>query len=263
VIETGAASSRVALTAGPRIELASNSRARILRDRLVLEAGAGDLSSPGRFEIEAGAFRIAPASPDSTARVARAGGNEVQVAALKGSLRVYGTGGLLIANVVPGTALAFEPQGGGAAPPSNFLGCLLKKEGKFVLFDQATRILVELRGSGFEHEWGNRVQVIGTTDANARSTVAAQVVDVSSVSRFGVGGCRPVAQAVGAEVPEGAVPSQPAPPPAAGPQPVPPAGSVKTGMSAGVKVAIIAAVGGGGAAAAVIATKSDTDRSND
>ena len=263
IIETRATASLLRLNDGQRIELSAKTRAKVHRDRLVLESGMSDLSSPGKYQVEAGVFRIAPATPDSGARVARPSENVVQVAALNGSVKVYNAKGLLLANVFPDSALSLEAQQTGAAPPSSFLGCLLKKQGKFVLYDQTTRIVVELRGGGFEAEWGNRVQVIGTTDTMAQSTVAAQVVDVTSVTRFAEGGCSPVATAIGAELPSGA----PTEAPAARPAATQPAAKIPApkggGMSAGAKVAIVMLAGGGGAAAAILATKSKESRSQD
>jgi hypothetical protein len=179
---------------------------------------------------------------------------------------VYNSTGLQIANVFPGVALSFEPQEVGAAPPSSFLGCVVKKNDKFVLYDQAARILIELRGNQqFEDEWGNRVQAIGTTDTSAESNVAAQVVDVTSLTRFAQGGCESVATAIGGELPGVVTPPTPTPvaeaPPPPAPVPVPAGGG---GMSAGTKVAIVAAIGGGGAAAAILATQGGgDDRSRD
>jgi len=267
VIETTTAPSRVTLSTGARFQLSANSKAKVLADRVVLEAGASDLALDAKYEVEAGAFRIVPAAADSAARVARDGEAVVQVAALRGSLRVFNADGIQLANVVPGTALAFEPQAGGATAPSSFLGCVLKKEDKFVLYDQTTRLVIELRGQqDFTGEWGNRVQVIGTTDTTAESSVAAQMVDVTSLNRFGEGGCESVAAAIAADLP-----GAPAAPAAAEPAAVeaakapvpPPATTTGGGMSAGTKVLIIAAVAGGGAAAAILATQSSDDRSRD
>ncbi|MCP5115006.1 MAG: hypothetical protein GY953_29605, partial [bacterium] len=130
--------------------------------------------------------------------------------------------------------------------------------GIWVIYDQTTRMVVELRGDEgqFEPEWGNRVQVIGTTATSAESEVGAQIVDVSTLARVGAGGCSTVAAAIAGELPASAAPG-----PAAGaprPTPTPSSGS---GMSAGTKIAIVAAIGGGGAAAAVVLTKKESDRS--
>lgn len=240
VIETTGAPSSLRFNDGARVDLSGKAKATVYRDRLVLEAGYGDLSSPGAYQIEAVSLRISPASADASARIIRSGEKTVQVAAGSGTMKVFNAGGILVANVAPGTVLEFEPQAAGAAAPSSFLGCLLKKQGKFILYDQTTRIIVELRGTGFEREWGNRVQVIGTTDTSTESDVGAQVVDVTSLTRFAVGGCSPVASALSAELPPSAAPPAPgAPRPTAPAQPARRGG----GMSAGTKVAIVVAVG--------------------
>lgn len=242
LIETTAAPSALRLRHGPRIDLGEQARARVFSDRLVLEAGASDIRADTGFAVEAASLRITPAAAQTRARIIRPGEKIVQVGVSQGSVQVRDARGILIANVVAGTPLEFEPQVAGAAPPSSFAGCLLQKQGRWVLYDQATRILVQLRGTGFEREWGNRIQVIGTTDTGAQSEVAAQVVDVTSFTRLAQGGCEGVAKIVGAELPA---------------RPAPPGPPVQTGggMSAGTKVAILAAIGGGAGAGAYFATK--------
>lgn len=263
VIETGAEFSRVRLANGVRVGLGTNSKATFGRDRLVLESGTSELAVGREYAVEAGAFRVEPASSDGMARVTRRGEKLIEVAAIRGTVRVFHGGRLQIANVPAGAAFSFDPQDGGAAPPSSVLGCLLKKEGKFVVYDQTTRIVVELRGNqDFASEVGNRVQVIGTTDTSATSDVAAQVVNVSTLARFGEGGCDPVAAAIGAE---GAEAVSASPQPAGRPDPTQPAPPTQTtekgGVSAGVIIAIVALGGGGGAAAAVLASGGDDGRS--
>jgi hypothetical protein len=225
-----------------------------------------DLAAGRDYSVEAGTLRIKPSDSESAARVVHPDDKQVQVAALKGFLRVFDSRGLEIANVYPGVALSFEPQEIGEAPPANFLGCLLRRQDIFVLYDQTTRIIVELRGGfDFASEWGNRVQVIGTTDTTAQSEVAAQVIDVSSLTRFGEGGCEPVAGTIGAELPGGVIPEPPAaqpaapePPPAPRPAPRPAGGG---GMSAGTKVLIAGAAIGGGAGAIVLTQTGGDSRS--
>ncbi len=261
VVEAGAASSTIRLNSGGTIAIAAGSRAKVLADRVVLESNMSDLTAKGSYKIEADSFRVEPATDDAVARVVREDGKVVQVAALQGSLRVFGAEGLQIANVYPGVALSFEPGQNDAAPPATHLGCLLKKEGEYILYDQTTRIIIELRGSqNFEGEVGNRVQVIGTTDTSATSPIAAQVVDVTSLNRYAAGGCEPVASAIGAE-PVG----QPATAgPATGqpsPQQTPTPAAEKRGVSAGTVVLVVAAIGGGGAAAAILATQGGNNRS--
>ncbi|MCW5979525.1 MAG: hypothetical protein KIT09_15715 [Bryobacteraceae bacterium] len=250
-IQTRSAPSIVRLNSGARVELGQAAKATIHRDHLVLEAGTSDVTAAKKYEVLAASLRVSPGSPDTTARVVRRGEKTVQVGVAKGAVRVFNSEGILLANVFPGTPLEFEPQVAGAAPPSSFAGCLLRKSDRWIIYDQTTKIIAELRGSGFERDWGHRVQVIGTTDPSAQSDVGAQVVDVTSVTRFGEGGCQPVATSLNAELPAVMAPSgRPLPPPSNG-----------GGMSAGTKVAIAAGIGGG-AAAGILAGTRGSSRSN-
>lgn len=242
VIQTVGAPSVLRLNRGARVDLSGGARARVFADRLVLEAGYSDIRGAAQYAIEAASLRIAPVSADTAGRVVRQGEKIVQVGVAQGSVRVFNSGGVLVANVFPDSPLEFEPQVVSAAPPSSFAGCLLRKQDKWILYDQTTRIVVELRGTGFDKEWGNRVQVIGTTDTSAQSEVGAQVVDVTSLTRLAQGGCEGVANLIGAALPKTPLPAGPAP--AAG-----------GGMSAGTKVAIVAVVGGGAGAGAYFATR--------
>jgi hypothetical protein len=255
LVETARFPSRIRLESGTRIQLSPNSRARVFQDRLILEKGYSDFAAPGKYRIVARTLAISPATKDAVARVALHGAKMVQVAAAKGAVRVYAASGILVSNVEPGIALDFEPQVEGPSAPSTFIGCLLRKDGKFILYDQTTRMIIELRGTGFEKEWGNRVQVNGTASSSSQPEGGTvQVLDVTSITRIGEGGCEPVAEAIRAELPPA-----PAKPPASKPAPPP-----RTGMSAGTKVAIAAAVIGGGVGGAVAATQlGKSPRSND
>lgn len=262
-VQTAQTPANLRLDAGAKVTLNSGARATVYRDHLVLEGGLGKLAGSSGYRIEAASYKIVPESTDSSGSVYRADAKTVQVASSKGTLRVYDARGIQVANVVAGgDALAFSLQEVGAAPPSSLIGCLLKKDGKYVIYDQTTRLVVELRGdeAQFEREWGNRVQMIGTTATEAESEVGAQVVDVSTLTRVGAGGCSSVAAAITAELPAG-VAAAPAPTPST-PAPVPvPAGG--GGMSAGTKILIVAGIGGGavGAAAAAGAFGGSSDRS--
>jgi hypothetical protein len=176
------------------------------------------------------------------------------VAALEGRLRVHTAAGILVSNVAAGMALALTPQIAGQAAPSSLVGCLLKMDEKWILYDTVARIVVELLGSGFEKEWGNRVQVNGTARAAAQPAASTvQVLDVTSVTLIEAGGCIEVARIIGARLPP-AETAAPQPPVVTAPRP--PAGG---GMSAGTKVAIIGGAAGG-AVGAALATRSS--RSN-
>jgi len=261
LVETTTVPSSLRFDGGAQVRLGENAKATVYRDRLVLEAGLSELSSPGDYVVESAAYRIVPESPDAAGQIFRASGDTVEVASTRGTLRVFDARGIHVANVVAGgDVLSFALQAGGVAPPSSFLGCLLKKEGLFVLYDQTTRITVELRGNQptMEAEWGNRVQAIGTTETTAESKVAAQVVNVTTLTRIGAGGCSTVAAAIGGELPAAAAPvaAVPAAPGQAPQQPVPAGGG---GMSAGTKVLIVAGIGGAAGVGAYFGTRSGSD----
>ncbi len=267
-VETTMTPSRLNLASGAKVRLDPNSRARVFTDRLVLEKGSGELTATRTYAIEARTLRITPETPNSSARVALRADKVVQVASSSGRFRVHNAAGILVSNLDPGLALEFEPQVTGPGAPSSFVGCVLRKDNKFVVYDQTTRMIVELRGTGFEKEAGNRVQVNGTARAAAQGNT--QVLDVTSVIRIEQGGCADVAKEIGADTssPSGAAKPPATPKPAVTPKPASPAPAStpaakggSTGMSAGTKIAIIGAVAGGGVAAAVVATQSGSDRS--
>ncbi|MCC6589353.1 MAG: hypothetical protein IT168_21825 [Bryobacterales bacterium] len=264
-VETTTAPSRLNLASGAKVRLDPNSRARVFTDRVVLEKGSGELTATRTYSIEARTLRITPEAPNSSARVALRADKVVQVASSSGRFRVHNAAGILVSNLDPGLALEFEPQVTGPGAPSSFVGCVLKKDDKFIVYDQTTRMIVELRGTGFEKEAGNRVQVNGTARAAAQGNT--QALDVTSVIRIEQGGCADVAKEIGADTGTGGAKataaSKPARTPKSSPAPAStPAGSAgSTGMSAGTKIAIIGAVAGGGVAAAVVATQSGSDRS--
>ena len=254
-VKTTKLPSTLRLNDGSRVILAEGASAKVHRGRLVLEEGLSEFRSSGKFEVEAAAYRIV-AEPTAAGRVFRSDDKTVQVASLNGTLRVFNARGIQLANVVAGgDILAFTLQAEGAAPPSTFFGCLLKKTDRYVIYDQTTRITVELRGNEeeFEQEWGNRVQVVGTTETTAQSEVAAQVMNVSTLTRIGAGGCGSVAAAIGGDLPAGARAASGAPTTA--PSPAPSGGG---GISAGTTIVIVAAIAGGGAAAALILSGKDS-----
>ncbi len=252
-IETAQASSRLRFTSGARIELAPASRAKVFDDHLSLERGSGELASKD-YQIEARTLRIENAEARSVARVQMSGEKSVLVAAAFGPVRVYNDAGFLVANVIPGMSLVFEPQA--AAPTaSERTGCLYRSREdatKYILVDRVANVTVELRGQGLAEQVGNQVKITGTSFRSAAPVASAsQVVQVNTIELVTRGGC-------------GAAPAAPAAPAATGTAAPAPA-SVPTattggGISNGAKIAIVAAVGGGAAAGVIAATQSSKSR---
>ena len=131
-------------------------------------------------------------------------------------------------------------------------GCMVYKNGRFLLQDQNTMEVIELSGPDLAANVGNRVEARGS-GSSVRPTVApaTSVMNVVSIAPQSQGGCLSVAAALNAttEVPAGAAPAAAgAKPPAPG---TPAPAATHTGMSTGAKIAIVGAIAGGGAGAAL------------
>ena len=208
-VETGMVPAELQLVGGARLLLAPGSKSKVYGDRAVLEKGVAQLKGPGNYPVEARTLRIVQAGPDSTAQVVLGKTNEVQVAALAGAVQVTNAQGLVVANLMPGSALALNPQEG--TPPTRVTGRLQQEDGRFILTDETTNVTVELQGVALDQEVGNMVEVTGEAIPDASPVAGAtQVIRVSALQSIG-----PVA---------GATPS------------------VAAGLSAAAKVAIIGGV---------------------
>ncbi len=238
VVETGAASSEIALRNGAKLQLGKDSRARILSDRVVIEKGIGQVLAPESFEVNAANLRI-----HTNGRLRVNLGQGIEVASLMGSTRVSSASGILLAAIPAGRSMSFSPQAANGTITRS--GCLLFKDNHFIMQDENTQEVVEVTGQNFAPQVGNRVAISGTaSSAKPSVNIATLLVNVATLTPKSSGGCLSVASTLNAqtEVPNAAAnPAQPA------------AEAAKTGgMSTGAKVAIIVAIAGGGAAAAIV-----------
>src|ERR1019366_4205649 len=198
VIETAKASSRLQLTGGVQMRLAGESRAKVYQRRLVLEQGLGEMESAGGFEVEARSLHIV-AAPGSLARVKVENGRNVLVSAVRGALRVTNAGGVLVARMETGNSMVFEPQATGATAPTRATGCLLEKDGKFLLAERTTNVVLELQGSDLDKQLGNQVEISGKAEtASPRTAGAGQLVRVAGIKLVRKGGCTAIAKKLGA-----------------------------------------------------------------
>lgn len=243
-VETSSASSQLALRNGVRLQLAADSRARVWENRALLERGVGQFASGASpsFEIDAAGFKIRAAD---AGRVRVTAGDRIEVAALSGSARVLSSGGVLLASIATGKAMTFEQ------PPAtvSHTGCLLYKDGHFILQDENTNEVSELNGKDLASNTGNRVTVTGTTMSTTPAVkIATSVLNVASVQTRTQGGCLTAAQTLSAQTdaPNGATTTT-----ASTNSKVPTEAGTHAGMSTGAKIAIVAAIGGGGAGAAI------------
>jgi hypothetical protein len=250
VVLTNSASTELALRNGVKLQLGAGSKARVYADHVALDSGIGQVAQAAPFEMDAAGFKIRGAG----LRVGLGAMNKtVEVAALTGVAKVFGSGEVLLASISAGRhmSVAFQAAQSGALTRS---GCLLYKDSHFIIQDDDTQEVVELAGNAqdLSKNLGNRVEIKGTASA-AKPAVspATSVLTVASVSPKSQGGCLVVASALNAQT---TMPAAGAPATAgASNAPAPASGG---GLSAGAKTAIIIAVvgGGGGAAAAVLLT---------
>lgn len=238
VIETGSASSEIALRNGAKLELAKDSRARILSDRVVIEKGIGQVSAPESFEVNAANLRI-----HSTGRLRVNLGQTVEIASLAGNARVSSASGMLLAAIPSGRTMSFPPQAANGTVTRT--GCLLFKDNHYIMQDENTQEVVELSGGqNLGAQVGNRVEITGAaSSAKPAVSIATLVVNVASMTLKSAGGCLSVAATLNAQTEAGAA-ANPAQPAAEAPK----GGG---GMSTGAKIAIIGAIAGGGAGAAI------------
>jgi len=197
-IETARVGSDLRLNAGVRLNLAAESRGEVHRDRMVLERGVGELKNTTSYWIDARGLRVYSAAPRASARVGFDKDNRVLVAALNGPVRVMTSKGLLVANVVAGKTLVFDPQQAGAAAPTKVTGCLEKKGGRYLVTDETTNVTMELIGEGLEKQVGRRIEVTGVIDPTAKPAApASSLVKITEVKAL-PGACgRPAAGAGG------------------------------------------------------------------
>ena len=249
-IETNAASSQASLRNGVKIQLGSASSANVSENHLTLTKGVGQVAAPESYEVSAGDLSIRSDAGNGRVRVAWLSGANLQVTAMSGAARVANRTGLLLASVPGGRQMTFQMQAAAAGVVTR-TGCLLSKDGRFLMQDQNTQEVVEVRGDNLAPNVGNRVAATGSVSAlRPAIAIATSVLNVNAVVLQQTGGCLSVAAALDAQtepINVAAAPSQPAAAPGQAPTPTAP----KAGMSTGAKVAIVAAVAGGGAGAAI------------
>jgi len=253
-IETHTASSEAALRNGVKIQLGSASSVSVNENRLTLIKGVSQVVAPASYEVDAGGLAIRSAAGNSRVRVAWVAGGTLEVTALSGTARVANRAGLVLASVPAGRQMTFAMQA--AAGVVTRTGCLLSKDGRFLIQDQNTQEVLEVRGNDLASNVGNRVIATGTFSVlRPALVIATGILNASSVTLQQTGGCLSVAAALDAQTEPTNAAAAATPPvtnqPAAAPGQSTPAKVAKTGMSTGAKVAIVAVVAGGGAGAAI------------
>ena len=248
-VETNQASSRIQLD-GSWMLLDSNSRARFKSSRIALEQGIGEIGTTRSLALDARSLRIVTEGAGAAARVKLDGQDNVVVGAIRGSVKVINSNGILIASIKPGTTLSFLPKAA-AADTTELNGCLVWKEGKYIVVDSNGQATI-VDGAGLAALSGNPVHVTGS--ATGKATDALPTVRLATIAKTGDRGCLAAATSQNAQLtPPADAPAPTKPPAATTPSSAPTPTTAEGGNShkgliiAGVGVA--AAVGIGVAAA--------------
>ena len=245
-VQTDGASSELALRNGVKVQLGAKSKAQVWTNRVLLEKGVGQVAAPEEYEIEAAGLKIQARG----GRVRVGLTDRIEVVSFSGSARVRTQSGILLAAVPAGRSFSFAMQAGSAGVITR-TGCLLYKDGHFILQDENTQEVVELNGTNLAPNTGNRVEVTGAASgAKPAVSIATVVLNVATVTTKSQGGCLSVASALDAKTEAPAAAAGANPPANPAPAATPKAGG-GGGMSTGAKVAIIGAIAGGGAGAAL------------
>lgn len=188
VIETSRLPTQLSLKNGTRFELYPNSRATVYDDRFVLDRGASQIHASTGYPVVANSLRILPAGPASTIRVSKTRPNTLEVSAIAGEAEVRNLQGLLIAKVIPGEALDFAQQPGGAAAPSQVSGRVSRQNGHLLLTDSTTNTTVEIQGENLDSTVGHCIAATGSADPSATPAPGAtQLIHVASYQRVSCG----------------------------------------------------------------------------
>jgi hypothetical protein len=171
IVETTDAPATVQIGKTVRVLLDTNSRAQVYADHLLLERGRGQLDSGSNYRVEAQTLRVMSGSAQSRAVVAINGSGAVEVGSLKGDLRVANAGGVRVANVGAGNSIELRLEQG--RDTAILTGCVAKTGRAYVMRDEVSAVLVELRGAEMASQSGKHVQVTGQVVSSKGAVHAA------------------------------------------------------------------------------------------
>jgi hypothetical protein len=196
VVETTAARSVIQL-ANAQITLSPDSRVRVYHDRTVLEKGSGSVRDGASHIIEAATLRIAPSAKDSVVQIDLTSLSHVTVGARGGPAQVRNSSGVLTASLLPGMALAFNPQAASTAAVK-VIGIIEARDAAYLLTDETTKVTIQLlEGPDVIKYAGKKVEITGSSIPGASPLGGASQL-VRAVTIKPVGDKRKIAAAAGA-----------------------------------------------------------------
>ena len=158
-VETTDASATVQIGNTVRVVLDSNSRAQVYADHLLLERGRSQLDSGSNYRMEARTLGVMLGAAESRAVMAVSETGAVEVGSLKGDLRVANADGVRVANVGAGNSVELRLEQG--RDTAILTGCVAKTGRAYLMRDEVSAVLVELRGAEMASQSGKHVQVTG------------------------------------------------------------------------------------------------------
>lgn len=195
VLETEDATANLQFAGGVRVLLDGASRAHVFADHLLLEKGRSQLDHGAAFRIEALTMRVTPATPESRAVVSVRDSGAIEVGSLSGQVQVRNSLDMMVARVTPAHTVELRPDAGGASLAT---GCVSKMGKTFILEDDASGIIVELRGEKLDAYAGKRIQLTGQTEPSRATAPADQVIRASEIKALATGCSAAVAASNGA-----------------------------------------------------------------
>jgi hypothetical protein len=179
-VETTDVPATVQIGNAVRVLLDANSRAQVYADHLLLERGRGQLDGGSNYRVEARTLRVMLGSAGSRGVVAIRNSGAVEVGSLKGDLRVANADGVRVANIGAGNSV--ELHVGQGRDMSILTGCLARAGIAYLMRDEVSAVMVELRGDAMAAQPGERVQVTGKVVTSEGAAVRAdQVVQATHV----------------------------------------------------------------------------------
>ncbi|MFN0170111.1 MAG: hypothetical protein ACKV22_27135 [Bryobacteraceae bacterium] len=175
-VETQKVSSWLQLKNGVRLQLGAESGGTVYRDRTIFERGQMNAEDLGTYQIEALSLRIR-GERNSAIQVTMPNQRVLQVAAVRGPVRVLKPDGVVVANLAQGGVVSLTPESSGAVAPSTITGCV---DGKDVLFlvDEVSGVRFRLDGESLGAYEGRRVEATGSVSNEADSGNALKVMRV-------------------------------------------------------------------------------------
>ncbi len=178
-VETSRVSSWLQLKNGVRMQLDADSGGTVYQNRTVFERGQMQAENLGPYQIEALSLSVR-GERNSAVRIAMPSQGVLQVAAVRGPVRVLKPDGVIVANLAPGHLVVLTPQSSGAVAPSTITGCV---DGTDVLYllDETSGVRFRLDGESPWAHAGKRVEATGTVSNDADSVNVLKVMKVKAL----------------------------------------------------------------------------------